>query len=225
MKKAIILFSSGLDSTTVLYYALSKGYKCFCLIFDYGQKHKKEIKGAVKFAKMLELEYKIIKLKFPWSKDSLTDKSKKIPIHKSVTDIIPSTYVPGRNTIFLSYGLSYAQSIKAESIFIGANALDFSGYPDCRPQFIKAYNDLIKTLDEKIKVDAPLIYLTKAEIIKLGTKLKVPYQYSWSCYNGLKKPCLKCDSCKLRAKGFLEAGLKDPALGFNFSKKGKEKSK
>jgi 7-cyano-7-deazaguanine synthase len=212
MKKAVILFSSGLDSTTLLYYALSKGYECRCLIFDYGQKHKKEILGAVKIAQMLKLEYVLLKLSLPWSKDALTNKGKKIPVRKTIDEAIPSTYVPGRNTIFLSFALSLAQSSGAESIFIGANAIDFSGYPDCRPQFINAYNQVLKSLDVKIKIEAPLIKMTKAQIIELGGKLKVPYQLTWSCYKGLKKPCGECDSCKLRATGFKQAGAVDPLL-------------
>ena len=111
--------------------------------------------------------------------------------------------------MFLSYGLSFAESIKAQTIFIGANPLDFSGYPDCRPQFIEAYNKLLKALGLKIKIKSPLIHMTKAQIIKMGTKLKVPYELTWSCYKGLKTPCGVCDSCKLREKGFREAGVKD----------------
>ncbi|MDR0823362.1 MAG: 7-cyano-7-deazaguanine synthase QueC [Endomicrobium sp.] len=212
MKKSVILFSGGLDSTTCLYYAKSKGFQCYCLLFDYGQRHKRELNSAIKIAKIAKAEYSIARLKLPWSKDVLTNKNKKVPANRRIDEIIPSTYVPGRNTIFLSYGLSFAESIKADAIFIGANSLDFSAYPDCRPQFIKAYNALIKSLNLKIKIEAPLVHLSKAQIIKLGNKLKVPYQYTWSCYNGLKKPCGVCDSCKLRAKGFKEAGLNDPAL-------------
>jgi 7-cyano-7-deazaguanine synthase len=212
MKKAVILFSSGLDSTTLLYYALSKGYECRCLIFDYGQKHKKEIFGAIKIAEMLKLKYDAVKVNLPWSKDALTNKTKKIPIRKTIDKTIPSTYVAGRNTVFLSFALSLAQSAGAKSIFIGANAIDFSGYPDCRPQFISAYNQVLKCLDVKIKIEAPLIKMTKAQIIKLGIKLKVPYQLTWSCYKGLKKPCGECDSCKLRAIGFKQAGKVDPSL-------------
>jgi 7-cyano-7-deazaguanine synthase len=215
MKKAVVLFSSGLDSTTLLYYALSKGYECHCIIFDYGQKHKKEISGAVKIAKILKLKYDIITLNLPWSQDALTNKGKKIPIRKIIDKTIPSTYVPGRNTIFLSFALSLAQSEGAKSIFIGANAIDFSGYPDCRPQFIRAYNEVLKSLDVKIKIEAPLIKMTKAQIIKLGLKLKVPYQMTWSCYKGLKKPCGECDSCKLRAVGFNQAKTVDTLLTFS----------
>jgi 7-cyano-7-deazaguanine synthase len=212
MKNAVVLFSGGLDSTTVLYYALSKKYKCYCLLFNYRQKHRKELQSAIKIADLLKVEFEVINLNLPWSKDALTDKNKKIPEHKKIASFIPTTYVPGRNTLFLSFGLSYAECMSADVIFIGANALDFSGYPDCRPQFIDAYNNLVKSLGLKIKVMAPLIHKTKAQIIKLGTKLKVPYQLTWSCYKGLKEPCGKCDSCKLRLKGFKEAKLDDPAI-------------
>jgi 7-cyano-7-deazaguanine synthase len=208
-QKAVILFSGGLDSTTALYYALSKGYDCSCLLFDYGQRHKKELVSAVKIAKKLKVPYLIVKLSLPWSKDALTNKKIKVPENKVIAKEIPATYVPGRNTLFLSFGLSFAQSLQSKNIFIGANALDYSGYPDCRPQFIDAYNNLLKSLDLKIKVLAPLIRMTKAQIIKLGTKLKVPYELTWSCYKGLKKPCGVCDSCKLREKGFKEARAED----------------
>lgn len=211
-KRAIILFSSGLDSTTVLYYAMSKGYKCSCLIFDYGQKHKKEIFSAVKIADSAKAEYSVIKISLPWSNDALTSKNKEVPVHKHLTKTVPSTYVPGRNTLFLSYALSFAQSINVRAIFIGVNSVDFSNYPDCTPKFIEAYNNVLKILKTKIVIHAPLLNLNKAQIIKLGTKLNVPYKDTWTCYNGCEKPCMECDSCKLRAKGFKEAGINDPAL-------------
>ncbi|MCA6069911.1 MAG: 7-cyano-7-deazaguanine synthase QueC [Endomicrobium sp.] len=211
-KKAVILFSGGLDSTTVLYCALSKGYKCSCLMFDYGQKHNKELKSAVKIAKTVKVKYSIIKINLPWSGDVLTNKNKLVPVHKVLPKTIPPTYVPGRNTLFLSYALSLAQSINAQVIFIGVNAIDFSNYPDCTPNFIKAYNSVLKALKTKITVQTPLLKLNKAQIIKLGTKLNVPYKNTWTCYNGYKKPCMKCDSCKLRAKGFKEAKFNDPAI-------------
>ena len=210
--KAIMLFSGGLDSTTVLYYALSKKYKCDCLTFDYGQKHKKELKSAIKIAKSLDVNYYIVKITLPWSNDVLTNRNKKIPIHKQLPKNIPSTYVPGRNTLFLSYALSFAQSINAKSIFIGVNAVDFSNYPDCTPKFIEAYNNVLKTLKTKITIQAPILKLNKAQIIKLGTRLNVPYKDTWTCYNGFDKPCMQCDSCKLRAKGFIEAKINDPAI-------------
>lgn len=212
-KKAIILFSGGLDSTTVLYYAMSKKYNCHCLIFDYGQKHKKEVVNAQKMAKNLELTFKIVKINLPWDKSALVDKLVKIPVHKTIKEgYVPPTYVPGRNTLFLSYAISYAETIKADSIFLGINAVDFSSYPDCTPQYLKAMKNVTKALNNKITIQAPIEKFSKAQIIKLGMKLKVPYQNTWTCYSGTTKPCGKCDSCKLRAKGFAEVGIDDPAL-------------
>ena len=212
-QKAIILFSSGLDSTTVLYYAMNKGYECHCLIFDYGQKHNKEVDNAKKVAKSLKLNYHVVKTSIPWDTSSLINKSKKIPEHKQIKEgFVPSTYVPGRNTIFLSYAISYAETIKAKKIFLGINAVDFSSYPDCTPQYLKSMQQVMKALKNGIEICAPIEKYSKAQIIKLGTKLKVPYEKTWSCYNGKNKPCGKCDSCKLRAKGFKEAGIDDPAL-------------
>jgi 7-cyano-7-deazaguanine synthase len=211
-KKAIVLFSGGMDSTTVLYYALSKGFKCSCLMFDYGQKHNKELQLATKIMKATKIKYYIVKMSLPWSSDALTNKNKKIPIRKRLMKTVPSTYVPGRNTLFLSYALSYAQSINAKTIFIGVNAVDFSNYPDCTSKFIKTYNTVLKTIKTKIVVQTPLLKLNKAKIIKLGVNLNVPYKDTWTCYNGYDRPCMECDSCKLRAKGFKEAKLNDPAL-------------
>jgi 7-cyano-7-deazaguanine synthase len=211
-KKAVVLFSGGLDSTTVLYYAMNRGYNCTCLLFDYGQKHKKELLSAIKIVKSVNAKHSIVRISLPWSNDVLTNKDKKVPIHKILSKSIPPTYVPGRNILFLSYALSYAQSINSESIFIGVNSVDFSNYPDCTPDFIKAYNNVLKVLKTKIMVRAPLLKMNKAQIIKLGTKLKVPYEYTWTCYNGYDTPCMECDSCKLRRKGFKEAKLTDPAL-------------
>ncbi|OGF46405.1 MAG: 7-cyano-7-deazaguanine synthase QueC [Candidatus Firestonebacteria bacterium RIFOXYC2_FULL_39_67] len=208
-KKAVILLSGGLDSTTTLYYAKAKGFKCFCLLFDYGQRHKKELKAAVKLAKMNKCIYIVVKIALPWSKSALTDRKVKVPVkNKQIGKDIPVTYVPARNTIFLGFAASYAESIGAKKIFIGANALDYSGYPDCRPNYIKAYEKAVNlgtksgVSGNKLKIETPLINLTKAEIIKLGIKLKVPYELTWSCYNGGKKPCGVCDSCLLREKGF-----------------------
>ena len=212
-QKVIVLFSSGLDSTTVLYYAMSKGYDCHCLIFDYGQKHSKEVNNAKKFAKSLKLNYHVVKTSIPWDTSSLINKNKKIPEHKQIKEgFVPSTYVPGRNTIFLSYAISYAETIKAKKIFLGINAVDFSSYPDCTPKYLKSMQQVMKALKNGIEICAPIEKYSKAQIIKLGTKLKVPYEKTWSCYNGKNKPCGKCDSCKLRAKGFKEAGIDDPAL-------------
>ncbi len=208
-KKAVILLSGGLDSTTTLYYAKAKGYDCYCLLFDYGQRHKKELKAAAKLAKLNKCEYTTVKILLPWSKSALTDTTVKIPANtRNIGKKIPATYVPARNTIFLSFAASYAESIGARKIFIGANALDYSGYPDCRPDYIKAYEKAVNlgtksgVSGKKLKIETPLIKLTKAKIIRLGKKLGVPYHFTWSCYQGGKTPCGICESCLLRKKGF-----------------------
>lgn len=220
-KKAVILLSGGLDSATTLYYARSKGYSCECLIFDYGQRHKKEIRSAKKIARSCGAKYEIIKINLPWKGSSLLDTKMSIPEGRSpgrMKKNIPDTYVAARNTIFLSFATSYAEVRGAEAIFIGANAIDFSDYPDCRPAYYEAFRKVIRQGTKAgigrrpIKIITPLIDKTKARIIKMGTRLKVPYEYTWSCYKGARRPCLECDSCILRAKGFREAGLNDPAL-------------
>jgi len=206
MKKCIVLLSGGIDSTTTLYYAKSKGYKCRALIFDYGQRHDREIRSAIAVAKRAKVPYQIIKIKLPWKGSSLLDKKTKVPAHRIIGRKIPSTYVPGRNTIFLSFAVSFAESIGADAIFIGANAVDFSGYPDCRPEYYKAFRKLIQkgTKAKRIKIMTPLINMAKSQIIELGLKLGAPLFLTWSCYEGGKKPCGVCDSCRLREKGFRE---------------------
>jgi len=220
-KKAVVLLSGGLDSATVLYWALDKGWQPLALIFDYGQRHGREIISAKALCKKTGVAYDVIPVKLPWTGSSLLDKGSAIPIAKSARDIgaqIPSTYVPGRNTMFLSYGLSCAEAIGAEAVMIGANALDYSGYPDCRPDFISAMARVFKLgtkagrQGKQIKIIAPLLKMTKSQIIKSGNKLGVPYQMTWSCYRGGKKPCGTCDSCVLRAKGFREAQINDPVI-------------
>jgi 7-cyano-7-deazaguanine synthase len=218
-KRAVVLLSGGLDSTTTLFWAKNKGYECFCLIFDYHQKHKKEIQSAIKIAKITNCNYKIIKFRLPWLGSALIDKNIKIPENRDLTKKeIPPTYVPARNTIFISFALSYAEAIDANTIFIGANALDYSGYPDCRPEYYTAFNKLAqlgtKTGIEgkKINIITPLIDKSKAEIVKLGVELNVPFELTWSCYKGGKRPCGKCDSCILRSKGFNEAKIQDTLL-------------
>ena len=231
-KKAVVLLSGGLDSATTLYFAKAKGFQCYCLIFDYGQRHKKEIALAKKIAQRAGCAWQIIKLSLPWKGSSLLDKKLKIPEFSNSTNSInssnsiPSTYVPARNIIFLSFALSCAEAIKASSIFIGANAIDYSGYPDCRPEFYRAFIRAVN-LGTKAGVEGrgfsiftPLIKMTKAGIIKLGTRLKVPYELTWSCYQGGRKPCGKCDSCNFRARGFQEAGYRDPLLrGVKYDRK------
>ncbi len=209
-KNAVILLSGGLDSTTTLYYAKDKGYKCFALIFDYGQRHRKELRSAVAVAKRASVLSRVVRIKLPWKGSSLLDKKKKIPVRKNLKGI-PSTYVPARNIIFLSFALSYAEAIGANVIFIGANAIDYSGYPDCRPDFYEAFQKVVKagTKNQTIKVLTPLINMTKAQIIALGLRLKAPLELTWSCYKGGKRPCGMCDSCRLRSRGFSQLGIHD----------------
>lgn len=218
-RKAVILLSGGLDSAVTLFYALKKGYNCYCLAFDYGQKHKRELLAARRLAKTAGAEFRVVKLDLPWKGSSLVDKKVPLPVNRSIKEIgrfgIPSTYVPARNTIFLSMAASYAEAIKAYAIFIGAHVEDSSGYPDCREGYLKTFGRVIglgtkRGLEKKLKLFFPLINMNKARIIKLGYSLGVPFQFTWSCYEGGKTPCMKCDSCILRYKGFREAGHTDP---------------
>ncbi|MCX5715504.1 MAG: 7-cyano-7-deazaguanine synthase QueC [Candidatus Omnitrophica bacterium] len=213
--QAVVLLSGGLDSSTTLYYARSKGYKCYCLIFDYGQRHSREIRSAKKIAAGAKCPYKVLKIKFPWKGSALLDRKIKIRSCGLGTKGIPATYVPARNIIFLSFAISYAETLAAKKIFIGANAVDYSGYPDCRPEFLAAFRKVIQTGTKTgpgINVEAPLMRKSKKEIAFLAQRLKVPLQLTWSCYKGGSRPCGLCDSCVLRAKGFREAGIKDPLV-------------
>lgn len=223
-KKAVVLFSGGLDSTTALYWAADRGYECRAVSFDYGQRHIRENKSAVRIARLLGVKLYSVKLEFPWlSSSSLVDSKKDLPDVRS-SDIgaagdIPSTYVPGRNLVFASIGVSLADSLGAEAVVLGPNIVDYSGYPDCRPAFYKALEKAVGAGTRpgsgggKIKLLTPLIRMSKKEIILLALKLKVPLEHTWSCYAGGRAPCGACDSCKLRARGFIEAGLTDPAAG------------
>jgi len=220
MKKAVVLLSGGLDSSTTLGIADDEGYEVHALTFVYGQKHDREIESAKKLAEHYGVkEHKIIEIPLKEiSKSSLLKEGEEIPdiSDKDIGQEIPSTYVPARNIILLSFALSYAESIDAEAIFIGANAVDYSGYPDCRPEFYDAFQKAAEKgtktgiEGEPIEIRYPLIDMTKAEIIQKAEELGVPLKYTWSCYKGGKKACGRCDSCKLRLKGFREAGLEDP---------------
>jgi 7-cyano-7-deazaguanine synthase len=228
MKKAVLLLSGGLDSATVLYFAKKQGFKCFCLIFDYGQRHRREIQSAKAIAKSAGCQQRVIKIFLPWKGSALLDK--RILIAKpenKMTDkptSIPATYVPGRNIIFLSFALSYAEAIKAEAVFIGAHAQDYSGYPDCRPGFFRAFEKMLLVgtkagiESRPVRIEAPLLNKNKAEIIQLGRRLKVPFELTWSCYNGQKSPCGRCQSCYYRAKGFAQARIIDPGLSLKESR-------
>ena len=221
VKKAVCLISGGLDSCVTAFIAKESGYVIYALSFNYGQRHKREIESAKKIASAVNAEKHIIfdidLYKFGGS--ALTDNSLSIPDGQNLENIgksIPSTYVPARNTVFLSIGLAYAESVNAEALYIGATAMDYSGYPDCRPEYIDAYQKMANLATKKgveghpIGIEAPLLYLSKTEIIKKGSELNVPFEKTWSCYQGGMKPCGKCDSCLLRLKGFKEAGLQDP---------------
>lgn len=242
MKRAVVLLSGGVDSTTTLAAAKAEGFELYALSFDYGQRHKIELELASRNAEKFGVKKHLI-INFDLreiggsaltsdiavpkagirSQGAGVSKKDQIPISDS-QPIIPVTYVPARNTIFLSFALAWAETLEAEDIFIGANAVDYSGYPDCRPEYIKAFEDMAN-LATKISVEgkvrfnirAPLIKLTKAEIIRMGIALGVDYSLAWSCYDPIPNPqspipCLKCDSCVLRAKGFREAGISDPLL-------------
>ena len=220
-KKAIILHSGGLDSTTCLYWALNQGYECISLNITYGQKHKKETACCRKICKKLNVKLIEISLNLPWLEEATSLVGNKIAIpNEPLSKIksmgrLPSTYVPARNLIFASIAASLADSIGASAIVLGANSIDYSGYPDCRPRF---YKPLERAIFEgtrsavggpRIEVLTPLLKMSKAQITQLGAKLGVPFGETWSCYRGGAKPCGKCDACRLRKAGFEEAKIKD----------------
>lgn len=218
---AVILLSGGLDSTTCMAVAKDMGYELYPISFDYQQRNKIELIGAQEIAKYFGAKKHLI-INTNMSAiggSALTDNSIDVPEGDidAAESAVPITYVPSRNLIFLSYALGYAEVVKADAIFIGVNAVDYSGYPDCRPEFIAKFQDMInyacKTTvvdHHPIKLMTPLQDLSKAEIIKLGTKLGAPYHLTRSCYNGQEEACGHCDSCKLRLRGFAEAGIPDP---------------
>ena len=220
--KAVVLVSGGLDSATCLALAIREGYEVHALSFDYGQRHKVELSCARKICGYFKVKnHQIFKLNLRTFGGSALTADIQVPKNRSLKTIgkegIPVTYVPARNTIFLSLALAYAETVKAFDLFIGVNALDYSGYPDCRPEFIRAFEKLagLATKEgvegKKFKIHTPLLKLTKAEIIKKGVKLGVDYSLTSSCYSPEKgKPCGLCDSCLLRLKGFKEAGYPDP---------------
>ncbi|UVW36222.1 7-cyano-7-deazaguanine synthase QueC [SAR92 clade bacterium H455] len=217
-KKAVILVSGGLDSTTVVAMAKSQGYDCYTLSFDYGQRHRSELVAAQKISELMTVHaHKVVKLDLgSIGGSALTDSSIKIP--ESETTGIPVTYVPARNTVFLSIALGWAEVLGANDIFLGVNAVDYSGYPDCRPEFIKAFETMANLATkaavegQKLTIHAPLISMTKGQIVQSGMALGVDYSTTVSCYQAdlEGQACGKCESCRLRRQGFEQAGINDP---------------
>ena len=222
MKKAIVLLSGGLDSSTALYVAKKEGFdELYALTFEYGQKHDREIRSASAIAKAVGVrEHKIVRLMLnAWKGSSLTDPDVVIQDGDADRTDIPDTYVPARNMVFLSVAASYADALDITDIFIGVSEMDYSGYVDCREEFIRSMEQTINLgtvlgaeKKQKITIHAPFVSMTKADEVKLGTKLGVDFSLTWSCYRGGEKPCGTCDSCLLRARAFAEAGIADPLV-------------
>ncbi len=219
--KAVILLSGGLDSSTVLYQAQADGCQCYTMAFDYQQRHRRELVAAKAIATTGgTVKHQVVNFDLrQWGGSALTDETMALPQNRSLGDMsqdIPITYVPARNTIFLSFALAYGETIGANRVYMGVNALDYSGYPDCRPDYIRAMQEVFRLgtkagrKDKGITIETPLISLKKTEIIKLGNKLGVPWEKTWSCYEGGELACGLCDSCRLRLAAFKELGLRDP---------------
>ena len=217
MKKAVVLLSGGLDSATSAAIAIAEEYEVIALSFRYGQRHQKELEAAAKIVKALNIkEHFITDIDLSqWGGSSLTDESMEIPQDGVEADVIPSTYVPGRNTVFLAIALSLAEAKNAEAIYLGINAVDYSGYPDCRPEYLAAYQQLAN-LSSKVGVEghapqliAPLVQDSKADIIRRALELNVPITDTWSCYQGGDVPCGVCDSCRIRDRALIEVGRED----------------
>ncbi len=224
--KAVVLLSGGLDSSTVLYQARSEGHECYAISFDYHQRHRQELQAAIAIAESAQVkQHQTIEFNLAlWGGSALTDLDIALPQNRSLPEMnsqIPMTYVPARNTIFLSFALGYAEAIGADLVYLGVNALDYSGYPDCRPDYIQAMQEVYRLGTKQgregqpIQIVTPLIDLKKTEIIQLGDRLEVPWEKTWSCYSSGgdgNRPiaCGVCDSCRLRLAAFAELGLTDP---------------
>lgn len=224
-RKAVVLLSGGLDSTTVLAIAQQEGYETYALSFRYGQRHTEELEAAKKVAAELDAtEHIIADINLAvFGGSALTDDALDVPHHDSVDDLgagIPITYVPARNTVFLSFALAWAETLGSSDVFIGVNALDYSGYPDCRPEYIEAYERMANLATkagvegtQHLKIHTPLIQLTKAQTIQRGLELGIDYAWTHSCYDPIDgRACETCDSCLLRGRGFAELGLVDPSF-------------
>jgi len=222
---AVVLLSGGLDSTTVLAIAMHEGFTCYAMSFQYGQRHQVELERAREVTQRASVaEHVVIDFDLRQFGGSALTSEMSVPKERSMTEMskgIPVTYVPARNTIFLSFALAWTETLGASDVFIGVNALDYSGYPDCRPEYIEAYERMANLAtkrgvegSQRLKIHTPLINLSKAQIIKTGLDLGVDYAITTSCYDPGPDgaPCGACDSCQLRAKGFAEAGVADPAI-------------
>jgi 7-cyano-7-deazaguanine synthase len=220
MKKAVVLLSGGLDSATCLVTARQRGFETYCLSFDYGQRHNAELAAARRLAQTYgAAEHRVIKIDLTvFGGSALTDDQIAVPTDGVQKDVIPVTYVPARNTILLSYALAWAEVLKANDIFIGVNAVDYSGYPDCRPEYISAYQHMAHLATRAgvegapLAIHTPLIFLSKAEIIRAGSGLGLDYSLTVSCYQADEAghACGVCDACRLRREGFAAAGIADP---------------
>jgi len=219
--RAVCLLSGGLDSSTAAAIAISRGFEAYGMTFRYGQRHEKEIESALAVGKSLGLKDHVI-VEFDlrkWGGSALTSDIP-LPTDRAAEEMrssIPTTYVPARNTIFLSFALSYAETIGADTIFIGVSQIDYSGYPDCREEYLRAFERMANLATKAgvegsiaFTIEAPLLHMSKAEIIKTGLELGVDYSLTWSCYEGGALPCGRCDSCRLRLEGFRKLGLRDP---------------
>lgn len=219
MKRAVVLLSGGLDSTTVLAMAIADGYTPLGLSFIYGQRHARELDSARAVADYYGVAHQVTALDMSMFDSSLIQRGQQIPAGRGLQEMdqdIPSTYVPARNLIMLSVAAGLCESIAGERIYIGANVVDYSGYPDCRPEFFHAFEEVLRKGTKAgvngkiISVSTPILMMSKADIVRQAMTLKVPLHLTWSCYNGGEKACGTCDSCQLRLKGFREAGFSDP---------------
>ena len=219
--KAIVLLSGGLDSTTTLAIAHHQGFSPYALSFDYGQRHKREVEAAAAVAQYYHVaQQKTITIDLRTFGGSALTADFSVPHARNLEEMvreIPITYVPARNTIFLSFALAYAEVTGANNVFLGINAIDYSGYPDCRPEYLEAYSRMANLATKAsiqdgrtFHIHAPLMYMNKAQIIRKGIELGIPFELTWSCYEGGELACRTCDSCLLRLNGFSEAGLQDP---------------
>lgn len=218
MPKAVVLLSGGLDSTTTLAQAIADGNEVVALSFRYGQRHSRELDSASAVAKHYGIRHVIVDMDLTMFRSALTMKDIDVPENRDEGQMgndIPITYVPARNIIMLSVAAGLCESVDADRIYIGANSVDYSGYPDCRPEFFKKFEEMINVGTKAgveghpIKIITPIQYASKADIVRLGKKLNAPLHLTWSCYEGGDKACGKCDSCQLRLRGFEEAGYRD----------------